>query len=96
MHQLIEAESTGCPEQFALQLHLSLRQLNNEQERLKEIDSPVKYCRKRSSFYYVEPFKLDLHYSLKTIRGEEVRNFFGGSYLHDCAMQPHRSLINLP
>ena len=43
MHRLIQAETTGCPEQFAKQLHLSRRQLYIELERLKELDAPTKY-----------------------------------------------------
>ena len=43
MHRLIQAETTGCPKQFAQQLHLSRRQLYNELERLKELDAPTKY-----------------------------------------------------
>ena len=47
MHRHIQTETTGCPEQFAQQLHLGRRQLYNELERLKELDAPIKYCKKR-------------------------------------------------
>jgi hypothetical protein len=93
MHRLIQAETTGCPEQFAQKLHLSRRQLYNELERLKELDAPIKYCKKKTSFYYTQDFDLELHYSLKTIKGDEIRKIFGGSYF--CAMKVHGSLINL-
>jgi hypothetical protein len=93
MHRLIQAETTGCPEQFAKQLHLSRRQLYNELERLKELDAPIKYCKKKISFYYTHSFDLELHYSLKTIVGDEIRKIFGGS--HFCAMKLHGSTINL-
>jgi hypothetical protein len=93
MHRLIQAETTGCPEQFAQKLHLSRRQLYNELERLKELDAPIKYCKKKTSFYYTQDFDLELNYSLKTIKGDEIRKIFGGSYFR--AMKLHGTLINL-
>lgn len=93
MHRLIQTETTGCPEQFAQQLHLSRRQLYNELERLKELDAPIKYCKKKTTFYYTQAFDLELNYSLKTIKGDEIRKIFGGSYFR--AMKLHGSLINL-
>jgi hypothetical protein len=93
MHRLIQTETTGSPEQFAQQLHLSRRQLYNELERLKELDAPIKYCKKKTSFYYTQAFDLELNYSLKTIKGDEIRKIFGGSYFR--AMKLHGSLIHL-
>lgn len=93
MHRLIQAEATGCPEQFAQQLHLSRRQLYNELERLKELDAPVKYCKKKTSFYYTQAFDLELNYSFKTIKDDEIRKIFGGSYFR--AMKLHGSQIYL-
>ena len=67
MHRLIQAETTGCPEQFAQQLHLSRRQLYNELERPKELDAPIKYCKKKTSLYYTQAFDLELNYLEKEV-----------------------------
>ncbi|QOG03000.1 hypothetical protein [Flavobacterium sp. MDT1-60] len=82
IHKLISSEKTGTPVVFAKKLSLSRSQLYNELEIIKELDGPVKYCKKRESFYYETPFELILHYSLKTIKNDESKEIFGGFNLH--------------
>ncbi|WP_406844933.1 hypothetical protein [Flavobacterium soyae] len=50
MHKLIIAEKTGTPSVFAKKLSLSRSQLYNELDIIKELDAPLKYCKKRESF----------------------------------------------
>lgn len=76
MHLLILNEKTGNPDDFAKTLHLSRRQLYNELEVIKNLDAPIKYCKKKESYYYSEPFDLELKYSLKTIIDDETREIF--------------------
>jgi len=80
MHILISSEKTGTPFVFAKKLSLSRSQLYNELEMIKELDAPVKYCKKRESFYYESSFELILNFSLKTIKDDESKEIFGGSY----------------
>ena len=80
MHILISSEKTGTPLVFARKLSLSRSQLYNELEVIKELDAPVKYCKKRESFYYESSFELILNFSLKTIKDDESKEIFGGSY----------------
>lgn len=80
MHVLISSEKTGTPLVFARKLSLSRSQLYNELEVIKELDAPVKYCKKRESFYYETSFELILNYSFKIIKNEEAREIFGGFY----------------
>ena len=79
MHKLINSEKTGTPVVFARKLNLSRSQLYNELEIIKELGAPLKYCKKRESFYYETSFELILHYSLKTIKNEESMEIFAGS-----------------
>lgn len=79
MHKLISSEKTGAPAVFAKKLSLSRSQLYNELEIIKELDAPIKYCKKRESFYYETHFELILHYSLKTIKDDESKEIFGGT-----------------
>lgn len=79
IHKLIYSEKTGTPSAFAKRLNLSRSQLYNELEVIKELDAPVKYCKKRESFYYETPFELILNYSLKIIKDDESREIFAGS-----------------
>jgi transcriptional antiterminator len=78
IHKLISTEKTGTPDDFAKKLHLSRRQLYNELEIIKSLDASVRYCKKKQSFYYGEPFDLELKYSLKTMVYNETREIFGG------------------
>jgi len=79
MHKLICSEKTGTPVVFARKLSLSRSQLYNELEVIKEFNAPLKYCKKRESFYYETSFDLIVNYSLKTIRNDESTEIFGGS-----------------
>ncbi|PUU67633.1 hypothetical protein DBB36_22985 [Flavobacterium sp. WLB] len=79
MHKLIIAEKTGTPSVFAKKLSLSRSQLYNELDIIKELDAPLKYCKKRESYYYETSFELIVNFSLKTIKDDESKEIFGGS-----------------
>lgn len=79
IHKLISSEKTGTPSVFAKKLSLSRSQLYNELDMIKELDAPLKYCKKRESFYYETSFELILNFSLKTIKDDELKEIFGGS-----------------
>ncbi|WPO80235.1 hypothetical protein [Flavobacterium sp. KACC 22761] len=81
IHKLICGEKTGAPIAFARKLHLSRSQLYNELEVIKELDAPIKYCKKRETFYYETPFELVLSYSFKIIKNDESKEIFGGTNL---------------
>lgn len=76
IHLLIRTEKTGSPDVFAQKLNLSRRQLYNELEIIKNLDAIIKYCKKKESFYYSEPFNLELKYALKTIIDDETKEIF--------------------
>jgi len=46
---------------------------------IKEFEAPIKYCKKRQSYYYETYFELMLNYSLKTMKDDETREIYGGS-----------------
>jgi len=77
-HSLIISEKTGTPEAFAKKLSMGRSQLYNLLDTLKSFGAPIKYCKKRESFYYDESFKLELKYSLKIIAEDEEKEIFGG------------------
>lgn len=78
IHYLIRTEKTGSPDVFANKLQLSRSQLYNVLELMKSFDASIKYCKKKESFYYCQPFDLELKYSLKTIVGDETKEIYGG------------------
>ncbi|MFZ0597214.1 MAG: hypothetical protein WAM46_09550 [Flavobacterium sp.] len=80
MHKLICAEKTGTPTAFSRKLSLCRSQLYIELEWMRELDAPIKYCKKRESYYYETYFELMLNYSLKTMKDDESREIYGGTY----------------
>jgi predicted DNA-binding transcriptional regulator YafY len=50
--QLIRQERTGNAPAFANRLEISVRQLYNLIEELKDLGLPIEYCRTRQTFYY--------------------------------------------
>ncbi|MNF80724.1 hypothetical protein D3C85_855360 [compost metagenome] len=93
IHKLISSEKTGTPLVFARKLSLSRSQLYNELEIIKELGGPLKYCKKRESFYYNTYFELILNYSLKIIKDDESKEIFGGTNF--CPILLDGSLISL-
>jgi predicted DNA-binding transcriptional regulator YafY len=50
--QLIRQERTGNAPAFANRLEISVRQLYNLIDELKDLGLPIEYCRTRQTFYY--------------------------------------------
>lgn len=78
IHKLISTEKTGAPHVLAKKLSISRSQLYNIIGIIKEFEAPIKYCKKRESFYYETSFDLELNYSLKTIVNNEAKEIYGG------------------
>ena len=58
MDQLIRHEGTGNAPAFAERLGISVRQLYNLIEELKDLGMPIAYCRTRQTFYYLHPCRI--------------------------------------
>ena len=56
MHQMIQSESTGTPEEFAEVFQIKDRQLQYQIEELRLYGANIKYSRKRATYFYVTPF----------------------------------------
>lgn len=93
IHQLISTERTGSPTNFAKKIGLSRSQLYNMLDFIKDLDAPVRYCKKRESFYYESSFELILNYSLKTITCDELKEIRGGYSF--CPVLLDNSILNL-
>lgn len=92
-HQLIYSEKTGKPEVFAVKLRISRSQLYNDLDFFKSLKAVIKYSKKTESFYYVEPFDLEINYTLKIITDKEEQQIFGGFYLRPILLDG--SMFNL-
>jgi len=80
INKLIRGQQTGRPEVFARKLNIGKRQLYNILDDLKIMGAPIKYCRKRETFYYLNDFDLQINYSVNILKGNNVKNIFDGSF----------------
>jgi hypothetical protein len=77
-HKLIKLADTGTPLEFANKLHLSQRQLYNILEKLKEMEAPLQYCRKSTTYYYSNDFDLLVNISVQILIDEELKTIYAG------------------
>ena len=73
---LIRIKATGTVTQLAKKLNLSERTTMEYVKELKELGCPIKYCRRRKSYYYTEEGKV--HISFFDKHFEELKNSGGG------------------
>jgi len=60
MHELIQQERTGTPDEFARTVQISRRQLYNMIQTLKDYGANIQYDRCRRTFYYTSFFNFTL------------------------------------
>lgn len=74
IHQLIESEITGTPEEFAKRLKLKRRQLYYILEEFKDYGAHIRYCQLKKSFYYVNDFEIKITISVSPLSPQEQEN----------------------
>ena len=83
IHSLISSQKTGTPETFAKKLYLSRRQIYNELEFFKNLNAPIKYCKKNETFYYTTNFEFSFRYTIVAISDEDAVRINGGISLYN-------------
>jgi len=78
IHQLIELSSTGSPEQFAKYLGISESRLYRIIEEMKDLGAPVDYSRQYGTYYYTEPFEMNISCTFRRLTEREQKNISGG------------------
>lgn len=58
IHQLIEQQKTGSPDEFAKILHISKRQLYNILGELKLRGAPIEYDSKERTYLYTNDYEI--------------------------------------
>ncbi len=81
IHSLIENECTGSPYELASKLNISERSIYNLIEYLRDFEAEISYDRSRKTYYYRNPFVLNLNISLCVGTENAVTEVLGGSYL---------------
>ena len=79
INKLIEVSNTGTPIEFARQIRISERHLHVIIEELKDLGAPIDYSRRTETYYYSEPFEIDVSCTFRRLSDKEKRNTSGGS-----------------
>jgi predicted DNA-binding transcriptional regulator YafY len=80
MHALIKSEHTGTPDEFARRLGICRKTLYNMIDELKSYNAPIRYSKKKESFYYLKEFELELHCRFLIIEDEKTLKNINGGY----------------
>jgi biotin operon repressor len=76
MDSLIKTKATGSAKQLAKKLVLSERTTLHHIKIMKELGCPIKYCRKRNSYYYESDGKMVISFLDNST--SNTKNFGGG------------------
>jgi len=80
IHDLIKAERTGNPDEFAKSVHISRRQLYEYIQFIKDLGVDVKYSKGRNTFYLYNGHELNINCSIKLVTKYEATKINGGFF----------------
>ena len=69
LHQFIRTKNTGTPKELAYKLEISERQVRGYISLFRELGAPVKYSRKKGTYYYMK----DGAFNFKFVRNDNPR-----------------------
>lgn len=78
INDLIKAEKTGTPDEFANSLHISRRQLYEYINFIKDFGVEVSYSKQRRTFYLSNGHELNISYGIKVVSKNEALKINGG------------------
>ena len=80
IHELIKAERTGTPEEFANSLHISRRQLYEYINLIKDFGVDINYSKQKGTFFLCNGHELNINCSVKVVTKEEAIKINGGYF----------------
>ncbi|WPQ63678.1 hypothetical protein SIO70_02235 [Chitinophaga sancti] len=81
MDSFIRRKATGTQEQFCSRLCISRSLLNSYIHEMRELGFPVKYDKKRKTYYYEEDGQIVNELFQKRIPKDEMKNYNGGGVI---------------
>jgi len=78
IHDLIKAERTGTPDEFAKSVHISRRQLYEYIQVIKDLGVDIRYSKTRNTFYLCNGHELNISCSIKLVTKYEATKINGG------------------
>jgi len=79
MHKLVSRQRTGTPEEFAKQLGVSRTSLYELIDELRSRGAPIAYSKSAKTFFYRQPYNIDITCSLRPLTSIEAKNNTGGA-----------------
>jgi len=81
INELIKAESTGTPDEFANSLNISRRQLYEYISYIKDLGVDISYSKRLRTFYLCNGHELAVSCNIKVISKSESIDINGGFFL---------------
>lgn len=78
IHKLIKSSCTGTPSEFARRMRISERYLREIIDEIKDLGAPINYSRRSETYYYSEPFEIDISCTFRRLSGNEQKDISGG------------------
>lgn len=86
INELIKNKSTGKPKEFSKKIGISESHLYRCINEIKEMGAPVKFDRKRDTYYYDKSFEIKVNYSIELISEEESKQIKAGFTLKNSSL----------
>jgi predicted DNA-binding transcriptional regulator YafY len=78
MHKLVSRQKTGTPEEFARQLGVSRTSLYELIDELRSRGVPIVYSKSAKTFFYRQPYDIEVTCSLRPLTYNEEKESSGG------------------
>jgi len=80
MHKLVSRQKTGTPDECARQLGVSRTSLYELIDELKSRGAPISYSKSARTFFYRQPYDIEIKCSLRSLTPLEAKENYGGWY----------------
>lgn len=80
MHRMLIRRRTGTPSEFASQLGVSRTTLYEMIDELKSRGAPISYSKSSCTFFYAEPYEINVSCSMRPLNHFEEKHLTGGNF----------------
>ena len=78
---MLTRQRTGTPAEFAGQLGVSRTTLYEMIDELRSRGAPISYSKSLCTFFYTEPFEINVSCSMRPLSHHEEKQLSGGNFL---------------
>ncbi len=77
---MLNGQHTGTPSEFASHLGVSRTTLYEMIDELKSRGAPISYSKSSCTFFYTEPFEINVSCSMRSLNHVEEKQLTGGNF----------------